>query len=1364
MKTKITLMKNLLLIVFILTTLYTVNAQTVLNTDWVRSYSEKDSVSNIPAAIDANGNVYVTGYTYNIAHNYDYTTIKYNQLGDTLWVRHYNGPANSSDIASAIALDIAGNVYVSGGSYGVGSGMDYATVKYDQNGNQLWVARYNGTGNNYDIANSLAVDGTGNVFVVGSSFGPTSSEDFVTVKYNSNGQQQWVNRYNGTGNEFDSGIGIVVSSTGRVFATGTTTVTGGQKKIVSIRYNPNNGNTFWTKVYHGTFNGNDVSNDLISDGNNVIICGSYQSTANLNNYFLIKYNGNGGPTAFVKTYDAYGQNNVATSLTFDNNSNIVVTGGSQNTAGNWENHTIKYNPTGTQLWLAKYNSMMPYIKKSKVAVDPYNMVYVCGTMHNGANTDFLLLQYTATGNQVWYKTYNGTANGYDAATDMVVDNMGRIFVTGETFNGNAKLDYTTVKYSQSFVYHPPDFNNESAPTSFLFYENKGQLINTDGNLIPEEKYYTNTSYPSLYFNKTGLSYVFARIDTNIATPDTLHRIDMELLKSNSLTETFPVDTGQGFLNYYLGHCPQGVTDVKGYQRLFVPNIYPNIDLHYYANTMGLKYYFVIKPGGNPKDIFIRYNGADGISIDGTGNLHVKSSIGEVVMEKPSVYQVDLAQNIIPVSFTADWLQSDANTVHFNGGAYDVSKALVIQVDEGHSVQTNILNISWSTYLGGSKEDFAVDVTTDDANNVYVVGSTTSSNFPYNIGAVTSVAQANFGSYRDAFVTKFDNQAYLAWTTYYGGSTVVVNSTTFSPDDNGLGIVHDNLGRVLFTGLTFCSDFPTQSYGNRYYQSYLGGERDAFIVQLNGDGGLMWATYFGGNTREAAHSILRDNSGNIYICGSVADHEIVPPYNPIVIGDNGCLPPTPPTYNGGFPVCNSNGLSYYHSTHSGGGYNGFDAFIAKFDDNGLSWNTFFGGSGEDVARDIIIDTYDNSIYITGYTQSNVIGNNTTVSPCNAPTDNGFPLCDLGGISYYQSTYPGGSQNAFISKFNSQNKLEWSTFFGGVDENFGSHLVMDSQRNLYLSGIAHALTTFTLPLTNEYCDVPSNGGFPLCNPGNNAYYRDNNGTSVDYEIFLTKFNLSKQITWSTFFGGSGDDYNGSSFPENANAGLAIDVNDNVYLTGCTQKISGTTGDLYIYPYTGYYNQANNVGTGATRDAFLAVFNKYSQPVWSTYFGGGGSGSSALDKGSAIAISNDNKLYLVGGTSSTTFPTACPIAPNPYCQPGGLSNSGSGYLDAFITRFEIPELTNIENINSETNSFLIYPNPTTETTTLSFNLNSRNDIVISIFNNIGQLVEMISLKNKIGSFKYNINLLNLPDGIYLIQAAIGTNRINNKIIKAH
>jgi hypothetical protein len=174
-----------------------------VDTAWVRTYDGPASSYDEAAAIavDNSGYVYVTGPSLGSGTYYDYVTIKYYPNGDTAWVRRYNGPGNGDDEAFAIAVDGSGNVSVTGYSWVSGINYDYATIRYYPNGDTAWVRRYDGPGNGADEAFAIAVDGSGNVYVTGHSYGSGTNYDYATIRYYPNGDTAWVRRYNGPGVE-----------------------------------------------------------------------------------------------------------------------------------------------------------------------------------------------------------------------------------------------------------------------------------------------------------------------------------------------------------------------------------------------------------------------------------------------------------------------------------------------------------------------------------------------------------------------------------------------------------------------------------------------------------------------------------------------------------------------------------------------------------------------------------------------------------------------------------------------------------------------------------------------------------------------------------------------------------------------------------------------------------------------------------------------------------------------------------------------------------------------------------------------------------------------------------------------------------
>ena len=188
-------------------------------------------------AVDADGNVYVTGNSYGTYETkLDYATIKYDASGNQQWEARYNGPGQDFDVAVAVAVDASGNVYVTGNSKGAGTGSDLATIKYDANGNQQWVARYNGPANRRDEAHALFVDALGNVYVTGNTKVALFISDYLTIKYRTNGIRQWVARYNGPVNGDDRAYALALDESGNVYVTGHSDGFNNTWDYVTIKY------------------------------------------------------------------------------------------------------------------------------------------------------------------------------------------------------------------------------------------------------------------------------------------------------------------------------------------------------------------------------------------------------------------------------------------------------------------------------------------------------------------------------------------------------------------------------------------------------------------------------------------------------------------------------------------------------------------------------------------------------------------------------------------------------------------------------------------------------------------------------------------------------------------------------------------------------------------------------------------------------------------------------------------------------------------------------------------------------------------------------------------------------------------------
>jgi hypothetical protein len=169
----------------------------------------------------------VTGYSTGVGTHTDYTTIKYTNDGGEEWVRTYNSLINSFDSALQITVDTDANVYVTGQSLQPGTAADYATIKYSTAGVEQWVGIYNGPVNGYDEGQALTVDADQNVYVTGYSDGGIGAVDYdyATIKYDMNGAQKWVARYDGPGSNIDVAQAVAIDDQGRVVVSGWSTGT-----------------------------------------------------------------------------------------------------------------------------------------------------------------------------------------------------------------------------------------------------------------------------------------------------------------------------------------------------------------------------------------------------------------------------------------------------------------------------------------------------------------------------------------------------------------------------------------------------------------------------------------------------------------------------------------------------------------------------------------------------------------------------------------------------------------------------------------------------------------------------------------------------------------------------------------------------------------------------------------------------------------------------------------------------------------------------------------------------------------------------------------------------------------------------------
>ncbi|MFQ6092549.1 MAG: SBBP repeat-containing protein [bacterium] len=318
----------------------------------------------------------------------------------TAWVRHYaSGLAPAHDEAIALAVDHSGNVYVTGSSGGSGTGADYATVKYNLDGVPQWLTRYHGPGSGDDYATALAVDGSGNVYVTGTSEGTGTWHDYATIKYNPDGVQQWVARYDGPENWDDRATDLAVGGSGNIYVTGWSEGSGTGADYATIKYNPD-GDQQWVARYNGPGYSDDYATALAVDG--------------FGNVYVTGYSG------LYPDYDYA---------------------------------TVKYDSAGVAQWVVRYNGLVgdSHDKAKGLAVDGSGNVYVTGESYGpGTGGDYATVKYDSDGVQGWVARYSGPVNSWDWATGLAVDGWGNVYVTGES-EGLSWAIYSRIKYVETSV-------------------------------------------------------------------------------------------------------------------------------------------------------------------------------------------------------------------------------------------------------------------------------------------------------------------------------------------------------------------------------------------------------------------------------------------------------------------------------------------------------------------------------------------------------------------------------------------------------------------------------------------------------------------------------------------------------------------------------------------------------------------------------------------------------------------------------------------------------------------------------------------------------------------------------------------------
>ena len=681
-------------------------------------------------------------------------------------------------------------------------------------------------------------------------------------------------------------------------------------------------------------------------------------------------------------------------------------------------------------------------------------------------------------------------------------------------------------------------------------------------------------------------------------------VRMRLVGADSGSAIIGLQELPGKSSYFIGSDPEKWrTNLPTYARVRYQNVYPGIDLVHYGNQRRWEHDFIVAPGADPDSIKVSLEGPDRVEIDTNGDLVLDTSTGEVRLRKPVIYQeIDGRRQTVPGGYL---LNPESQVVGFQLAAYDDSKTLVIDP---------VLELGYSSYLGGMGEDSARGIAIDGEGNVYVAGSTTSgATLP---GPATQVPPA---AGDDGFVVKIDSSGALAYSVYFGGTG----------DESARGIVPAPSGTVYVVGHTRSSDFPTtpDAFDRGLDPNKLGGtDLDGFVLALAPfSGQLQYSTYLGGSRDDLAlgvavtPSLLPNTVNSVFVTGT--------------------------THSADFPADNAQSALTTLSIDVNNPLLARDAFVVKLDIstpfnesscniNGIQYSdchdfdygVYLGGQSSEDGLGIIVGSESTGPFVTGQTCSDDFPTPPSATPF--------------------STQYGGGCDAFLAELGTNNqgiaRLEYATYLGGSS--------WDLARGISFSPWGIVVTGETISM--DFPVSSSNFGFP-------GTYQETHGGGT-YDVFVAalsagnssfvscpigqvQYNNCADLTYSTFLGGVGDDY-----------GYAVAADPSgVYVTG---QGCSTTAPMTGFPLVDPLPEdpVAHLHDGTLCDAFISKFNlSGTDLVYSTYLGGSGA-----DRGSGIAVNPFGEVYVAGTTGSANFPQeGNTLQPN-----AGIGN------DAFVAKITL------------------------------------------------------------------------------------------------
>jgi uncharacterized repeat protein (TIGR01451 family) len=674
---------------------------------------------------------------------------------------------------------------------------------------------------------------------------------------------------------------------------------------------------------------------------------------------------------------------------------------------------------------------------------------------------------------------------------------------------------------------------------------------------------------------------------------------MKLLGASGAAAASGLDQLPGLANYFRGHDPsQWHTGIPTYQKVKYSGVYPGVDLVYYGNQGRLEHDFIVAPGADPSKIVLSFEGAQP-KIDRQGDLVLTIDGSEVRFQKPVVYQAfNQAGGGGKQSVDGRYALA-GNKVRFELGAYDHSRELTIDP-----------LLVYSSYLGGSSNDYGQGIAVDSQGSAYVTGLTYSADFPTENPIYPPELT---GNPYEVFVTKFNaTGTALVYSTYLGG---VGPSDEASAND----IAVDGEFNAYVGGTTDANDFPVNAGA---FQTICGGNwnpetlqqipgcgpgtgSSAFLTKINPAGSsIVYSTFLGGDDVSSITGVAVDSAGEAYVTGFTVS----------VAG------PNQPSF-AAFPTTST---ALLPGTWLSPGYGSSYAFFTKFDTTGggLVYSTLYGSNTPPNVQDsgynqlptngtgIAIDA-DGDAYITGYTLSGNIpvtagAFQTTATPLIGASNATQILGYRGFVAKFDPSQSGSAS------------LIYGTYLGGTGGSGGNAadqaagIAVDALGNAYITGLAGSPNFPTTPgVFQRTCD--SDGG-------------------VSCETaFITKLNTTGSApVYSTMLG---NQKNGSGSAVTATR-IRVNATNDAFITGYAGGGFPLMNPIDVCPPScyGFVTELNPTGRALLFSTYVP--GSYVEPA-------------------SLAIDSQNSVYVTGVTNGLTVTT------------GAFQQNEAGGYEAFATK---------------------------------------------------------------------------------------------------